>query len=141
MTRTIYIIEDNALVREALIILIEEEPDLAICGMAETAVEALEEILQAEPDVVLTDFSLPGMSGIELIERLSILKPEQRVAMLSAHTSPIYAEQALAAGALGYILKGNAVAVLSGIRRVLDGEVYVSPSVRTLRPRDALNEG
>lgn len=131
MTRTLYVIDDNVFVRDALIMLIEEEPDLAICGVAESAVEALDAILQVMPDLVLTDFSMPLMSGIELIERLGILNPEQRVAMLSAHAEPIRADQAVAAGAMGYILKGNARSIIAGIRRVLDGDVFVSPAVRT----------
>lgn len=134
MTHTIYLVDDNVFVREALIMLIEEEPNLAICGAAETAFEALDAILRVKPDLVLTDFSLPDMNGIELIERLAILRPVQRVAMLSAHTEPLYADRALAAGATGYILKQEAQAVIAGIRRVVDGEAFISPALRTRRP-------
>lgn len=141
MKHTIYIVDDNVFVREALIMLIEEEPDLVICGAADTAVEALEVILRLQPDLVLTDYSLLGMSGIELIERLAILKPGQRVAMLSAHMEPVYADKALAAGAMGYILKGDGQSIVKGIRRVRDGNVYVSPAVRMRRPCPSENAG
>lgn len=130
MTHTIYIVDDNVFVREAVITLIEDEPDLAVCGAAETAVGALEVILRLKPDLVLTDFSLPGMSGVELIERLNAMKTGQRAAVLSAHRDPKYADQALAAGAMGYILKDDAEAIMVGIRRVLEDKVYVSPALQ-----------
>jgi DNA-binding NarL/FixJ family response regulator len=129
MNQTIYIVEDNLLVREALVMLIEDEPDLEVCGVAGTASEALDALLGMNPDLVLTDLSLPGMSGIELIERLRILKPHQRMLMLSGRAEPTYAEQALAAGAKGYILKGDPLAIMEGIRQILGGAVYVSRSV------------
>lgn len=141
MTHTIYLIDDNVLVREAFIMLIEEEVDLVICGTADTAVEAVEVILRLQPDLVLTDYSLPGMSGVELVERFGILKPEQRVALLSAHMEPAYADKALAAGAMGYILKEDGQSVVKGIRRVLDGNVYVSPALRMRRPCPSGNDG
>lgn len=131
MKRTIYIVDDHPFVREALTMLIEDERDLEVCGMAETAAEALNAIPEVNPDLVLVDGSLPGLSGIELIEQLLILKPHQRTLMLSGHAEPVYAEQALAAGAKGYILKGDSLAILEGIRHVLGGKVYLSRPVRT----------
>lgn len=135
MTHTIYIVDDNVFIREALIMLIEEEADLAICGAADTALDALEVIPRLQPDLVLTDYSLPRMSGVELVERLGSLVPEQRVALLSAHMEPAYAEKALAAGAAGYILKEDGQSLVDGIRRVLDGDVYVSPAIRMAVPQ------
>ena len=131
MKQTIYIIDDNAFVREALAMMVEDEPDLEVCGVAETSAKALDALLDMTPDLILVDFSLPGMNGIEFIERLRILKPQQRMLMLSGHTEPAYAEQALTAGARGYILKGEPSAIMEGIRHVLAGEVYVSDSAQT----------
>lgn len=141
MTHSIYIVDDNAHVREALIMLIEEEPDLLICGSAETALEALDVLPSIDADLVLTDFSLPGLSGVELIERLSTLKPRQLMAVLSAHAESSYAEQSLAAGARGYFLKDDPTAVVAGIRRVLGGDVYVSPDLHARRPAVIDNAG
>ncbi|HMB94368.1 MAG TPA: response regulator transcription factor [Rhodothermales bacterium] len=131
MKQTIYIIDDNVFVREALAMVVEDEPDLEVCGVAETASEALDALLDMTPDLVLVDFSLPGMNGIELIERLRILKPHQRMLMLSGHAESAYAEQALTAGAKGYLLKGKPGGIMEGIRHVLAGGVYVSPSAQT----------
>lgn len=108
--------------------LIEDEPGLEVCGVAGTASEALETLSGVSPDLILTDFSLPGINGIELIERLRLTMPEQRAAMLSGQADPACAEQALAAGARGYILKGDPEAMLDGIRQILAGTIYVSRS-------------
>lgn len=134
MKHSIYVVDDNVLVREAIVMLIEEEPDLAICGAAETAIEALEVLPRMKPDLVLTDYSLHGLTGIDLIERLASVRSNLRVAVLSAHMNPAYADQALAAGAMGYILKGDWQSIVRGIRCVLGGNVYVSPSLRVRRP-------
>lgn len=135
MTRTLYLVDDHPLLREALLLLIEDQQDLSVCGVAETAMEALGAIPEVNPDLVLTDFSLSGMNGIELIKRLLILNPQQRAAILSGHTEPVYVEQALSAGAKGYILKGEPLGMMEGIRHVLDGGVYVSPSIRASADR------
>ena len=129
MKHTIYIVEDNRHVREALSMLIDEEPDLEVCGIAGTAAGALDMIRDVKPDLVLTDLSLPGMSGIELIERLQAERPEQRVVVVSAHLEPAHAEQALAAGAAGYYMKGDPSAIIDGIRQALAGEANAGQSV------------
>lgn len=141
MTHTIYVIDDNIFVREALIMLIEEEADLVICGAADTAVDALEAILRLQPDLVLTDYSLPGMTGVDLVERLGALKPEQRVALFTAHMEPAYVDRALAAGAVGYILKEDWPSIITGIRHVLYGNVYVSSELDIDRPCPSENVG
>lgn len=119
MKRTIYIVEDNPLVREALIMLIQEEEDMFVCGTAETAQEALAAIPATNPDLVLADFSLPGISGAELVGRLRALNPQQRAVILSGHPESNYAEAALAAGATGYLHKGDPSSILVGVRKAL----------------------
>lgn len=131
LKKKIYIIDDNPDMREVLVMLIEEEKDLEVCGMAETATEALRSLHDLNPDLVIADLSLPGMNGIEFVGCLSKLRPRLRATILSAYTETAYAEQAVAAGAKGYILKGDPVAIIEGIRRVLNGELYVSSMMRT----------
>lgn len=130
MKRTVYIIDDNPFVREALVMLIEDEPDLEVCGFAGTAFESMDNILAIQPDVVLTDLSMPGMGGIELITHLVNLIPQLRTLILSGYSEADYVEHALRMGARGYILKEDTTAILEGIRSVLRGEVYVSRSIR-----------
>lgn len=141
MEHTIFLVDDNEVVRDALTLLINEDPGFTICGVAETAIEAIEEVARIGPDLALVDYSLPGMNGIELIERLAIRKPAQRIAMLSAHTDPSYVDRALAAGAVGYFLKQEVQALIAGIRRVVDGEVFVSPTIPARPPRLSGKEG
>lgn len=123
--QTIFIVEDNRHVQESLVMLIEDEPDLRVCGIAETATKALDAIPNLSPDLVLTDLSLPGMSGIDFIKHLRILKPGQRVVVLSGCTDSICRERAIAAGAAAYILKGDVQAMMEVIRQVLDDEMYL----------------
>lgn len=130
MKKKIYIVDDNPEMREVLAMFIEEEEDLEVCGSAATASEALRSLRDLDPDLVIADLSLPGIDGIEFIERLCVEKPRIRAAILSAHTETVYAERALGAGAKGYIVKGDPIDIMVGIRRVLDGETYVSRSVR-----------
>jgi DNA-binding NarL/FixJ family response regulator len=131
MKKTIYIVDDNPYMREVLVMLVEEEEDLEVCGIAETATEALRTLCDLDADLVIADLSMPEMNGIEFIERLCQLKPQLRATILSARTETGYAEQALVAGAKGYFLKGDPMAIMEGIRRVLDGEIYVSSSMCT----------
>lgn len=129
MKKTIYVVDDNPDMREALVMLVEDEEDLEVCGSAETAAEALRILRDLDPDLVIADLSLAGMHGIEFIQRLCALKPRLRATILSAQTETVYVEQALGAGAKGYILKGDPMDMMEGIRRVLDGETYVSRSM------------
>lgn len=127
MKQRLYIVDDHSIMLEAMVMLIENEPDLEVCGVAGTASEALEALLELDPDLLLADYSMPDMDGIELIKRLQVLKPGLRSAVLSAHTDPVYAQEATEAGANGYILKGTPLEMLEGIRTVLNGETYISP--------------
>lgn len=119
MRHSIYIVDDNWAVREALVLLIESEEDLRVCGTAGTAAEALNGIPEAEPDLVITDLSLPEISGIELVARLRTLRPGQRTVILSGHPEAEYASRAREAGANGCIMKGDPEMMLEGIREAL----------------------
>ena len=132
MTR-IYLVEDHPIMRDALCMMLEMEADMEVCGEAETAEAALGAIAAAAPDVVLVDVSLPGMSGIELVPLLLQREPAFRCLMLSGHREKQYVEQALAAGAQGYVVKSSLLDELTdGIRRVMQGERYLSRSLNYL---------
>lgn len=115
------------MVREHLTALIQREPDLEVCGEAADAPGALALISQREVDLVILDISLKHSHGLELLKDLKALRPHLPVLVLSMHDETLYAERALRAGATGYITKLEAtVSVLSAIRKVLDGQVYLS---------------
>lgn len=126
----VYLIDDHPLLRKGLRLLLQTESDLTVCGEASSAEEALLELPNSESDLVIVDISLPGMSGIDFIKRCKRLFPNLRFLVYSRHDETLYAERAIRAGALGYILKSAAPPlVLQAIRRVLCGSVFVSPVV------------
>jgi DNA-binding NarL/FixJ family response regulator len=130
--KSVLIVDDHAMLREGLVKLIDCESDLQVCGEAGEAFTALELATLCKPDLVLSDLSLPGKSGIEFIKDLRALFPSQAVLVVSIHDEAIYAERALRAGARGYIMKHEgAQHLMMAIRRVLEGKVYVSERIAT----------
>ena len=128
--RRVFLVDDHPLVREWLTNLINQQPDLVVCGETESAPLALQAIAQARPDVAIVDISLKDSSGIELIKNLKQSQPAVSVLVLSMHDESLYAERALRAGAKGYIMKRETTKkVIDAIRRVLEGKLYVSSTV------------
>ena len=119
--RRILIVDDHAIVRLGLRQLIAAEADLAICGEAETAEQALDMARTANPELAIVDLSLGTMPGLELVRQLQDALPEMPVLVLSMHDEALFAERALKAGARGYIMKKGAVdGLIHAIRHVLD---------------------
>lgn len=126
----IFIVDDHALVREGLTKLIEQHEDLSVCGEAEDASIAYDLILSLKPDAVVLDLSLKGDSGLDLIHRLRLVNPTPAILVLSMHDETTYAERAIRAGALGYVMKSEITGkVIHGIREVSAGRLYVSRAV------------
>jgi DNA-binding NarL/FixJ family response regulator len=110
--------------------ILESQPDFEISGHAASAEEALNMFETAEPDLLIVDISLPGMSGIELVKHLHVLKPNLPVLVLSRHDEHLYAERAIRAGAKGYVMKVQAQKIIiDAVRKVMDGGIYVSPDI------------
>jgi DNA-binding NarL/FixJ family response regulator len=125
--RKIFLVDDHPIVRQGLAQLIDNEPDLMVCGQGEDTFGSLRAIKIAKPDLCLVDVSLKDGDGIELIKELKAQMPEIPVLMLSMHDEQLYAERALRAGARGYIMKQEPpTVVLTAIRKVMEGQVYVS---------------
>ena len=115
------------MMREGLAQLIGNDPGLKVCGDAGDAQEALVKIASLKPDLVLTDITLPGKNGLELIKDIQAQHPGVLVLVLSMHDEALYVERVLRAGGRGYIMKeegGKKIA--QAIRQVLDGQIYVS---------------
>lgn len=130
--RRILLVDDHPFMRAGLGQLIDRQPDLAVCGEAGDPAEAIAAVAKLKPDVVLTDLTMPGRSGLEFIKDLIALDAHLTILVISMHDEVVYAERALRAGARGYIMKeAGGEALLAAIRRVLGGEVYLSPRMAT----------
>ncbi len=123
----VFIVDDHTMFREGLRQLIDREPGLTVCGDAADAVEALPAIRETNPDVVLVDISLAGASGIDLIKDIKGEFEDLPVLVVSMHDESLYAERALRAGAMGYVMKHEpAKTVKAAIHKVLAGDMYLS---------------
>jgi DNA-binding NarL/FixJ family response regulator len=123
----VFLVDDHPLVREWLANLIDQQPDMTVCGEAGTAAAALSGIGTARPDVAIVDLTLGGRSGLDLIKDLKQMHPAVAVLVLSMHDEALYAERPLRAGARGYIMKREVTRkVVLAIRRVQQGRVYLS---------------
>ncbi len=128
--RTVFIVDDHPIVRQGLTLMINQEPDLAVCGEAEEMHAALQAVQINCPDIMIVDISLNGPDGLELLKSIRATHPTLPVLILSMHHESIYAERALRAGANGYIMKQEATErVLVALRRILGGEIYVSDRI------------
>lgn len=123
----ILLVDDHAVVRYGIAQLINRQSDLVVCGEEEDASHAMTAIATLKPNLVIADISLKDSSGLELMRNIKAQYPKLGVLVVSVHDESMYAEIAFRAGALGYLMKEEAVdKILTAIRRVLAGSIYVS---------------
>ncbi len=128
--RRIMLVDDHPMTREGLAAIINRQPDLLVCCEANNPAEAIGQLAKHQPDLMVTDMTMPGRSGIEFVKDVHALRPELPILVLSMHDEMLYAERALRAGARGYLMKdAGSAKVLEVIRLVLTGQVYVSPQM------------
>jgi DNA-binding NarL/FixJ family response regulator len=138
----VFVVDDHPIVREGLALLIDQEPDLVMCGAAEEAESALAAISASRPDVLILDISLRGRDGIELLKTIRSTDPDLPILVLSMHDEAMYAERALRAGANGYIMKQEATEnVLVALRRLLRQEMYLSERIANRMLRQLVTHG
>jgi DNA-binding NarL/FixJ family response regulator len=130
MTIRVLIVDDHAVVRSGLRMLLAAEEDIEPVGEAGTAKDAVFQARALEPDVVLMDVVMPDGSGIEAVPQLLHEHPEAKILVLSMQDDPQYVRQAFESGASGYVLKEAADAeVVGAIREVARGGRYVHPAL------------
>lgn len=130
MTTRIYIVDDHPLVRQGLSQIVANEADMEICGEAEDSPTAMKGVGEANPDAIIVDISLKGNNGLELIKNLKAIHENIPILVFSMHDETIYAQRALRAGAKAYVMKKESPSkVVDAIRKIIKGEIYVSPSV------------
>lgn len=128
--RRVFIVDDHAVVRNGLAELINQTPDLVFCGDASSAEEAIQKIKAAKPEAAIIDLVLGDMNGLELLKQLKELVPDVPILVLSMHDETYYAERCLRAGAMGYIMKKEAIEqVENAVRTILEGKVYLSKAM------------
>ncbi len=122
--------DDHAILRSGVRAILEGIPEVTVVAEAGNGEQALKAIAEHKPDVLLTDISMPGMSGLELASRVADEWPDTRVLVLSMHADKEYATKAMALGTAGYILKdANPDELGCAVRAVARGEGYMSPAV------------
>ncbi len=123
----VFLVDDHTMFREGLRQLIERDAGLTVCGDAADSTEAMRGIRESKPDVVLVDISLSGANGIDLIKSIKAEDEDLPVLVVSMHDESLYAERALRAGAMGYVMKHEpAKTMKAAIHKVLGGDMYLS---------------
>jgi DNA-binding NarL/FixJ family response regulator len=141
--RRILIVDDHPIVRQGMRLMIDAEPDLQICGEAQTEQEARRQVRALLPDAIVVDLSLEEGDGFNVVRDVHAHFPKIRILVLSMHDELIYAQRLLAEGAAGYIMKQAAAAqLINALRAVLRGERYVSEALQqNLESRSDLDGG
>jgi len=141
MAIRLLLIDDHAVVRTGLRMLLETEPDIEIAGEAGTAAEGILAAAQLAPDVVLMDIGLPDRSGIEAAREIKNRTPATAVVALTIHEDEEYFFKMLEAGASGYVPKRAAPEeLITAIRAAARGEVYLYPSLAKLLVKDFISQ-
>ncbi|MCP5098986.1 MAG: response regulator transcription factor [Chloroflexi bacterium] len=127
------LVDDHAVVRSGLRMLLDAQPDMEIVGEATTGQEALQLVQSITPDVVLMDVQMPGMNGIETTQAIKAFEVETAVLTLTMYENEQYFYEMLKAGASGYVPKRAAPdELVNAIRTVNDGDVYLHPTMAKL---------
>lgn len=136
----IVLVDDHGLMRAGVRMLLESESDMQVIGEAGSGDEALPMLRKLKPDVVLCDFHMPGLSGLEVTERLARSLPEIRLIMVSVLNEGPIPKRVMAAGAQGYLDKGAPGAELvTAVREVAAGRRYIGAEIARQMALDGLN--
>ncbi len=131
MIPTIFLIEDNPTLRETMVFSIGMMGELEFCAAAESGEDAMEKLRELNPDVVLVDGSLPGMSGTDFVREIKKTKADLRCLFFSGRNEREVVRDALGAGACGYVVKGGRpTELLEAVAAAMEGRCYISPSVK-----------
>lgn len=130
MATNIFLVDDHPQLLSLLRDFLNRLPAVTVCGVATSGQEALDQLPKQPVDLVLIDASLPDIDGVELVKAIGAWRPALPCLILSGYQDAALVRAALAAGALGYIVKGDPRELAEAIRLALNDEVYLSPQVR-----------
>jgi DNA-binding NarL/FixJ family response regulator len=126
----VLVVDDHGMIRDGISGLLSLEPDIDIVGTAENADEAIAQTVELQPDVILMDINMPGISCFDAIQIIRSRLEKTKVILVTAHEHDEYLEQAFRVKANGYILKSEGMTVLAdAIREVMKGRVHLSPEI------------
>lgn len=126
----VMLVDDHAVVRMGFRLLLEGAPDIKVVAEAESGEEAVRRFGDVRPDVVVMDISMPGIGGLEAIDRILAKEPAARILVLSAHEDAMHARRVLKAGAAGYLTKRSAAEeLIQAIRQVHQGRTFLEPDI------------
>ncbi|HUU73432.1 MAG TPA: response regulator transcription factor [Burkholderiales bacterium] len=126
----VMLVDDHAVVRMGFRMLLEGSSDIKVLGEADSGEEAVRRFGDLNPDVIVMDISMPGIGGLEAIDRILAKSPEMRILVLSAHEDAMHARRVLKAGAAGYLTKRSAAEeLMRAIRMVSQGKTYLEPGI------------
>lgn len=125
--KKILLVDDHPMMRAGLAQLINKQPDMEVCCEVGAPSEAMSALAASKADLLLTDLTMPGRSGLEFIKDIRALHPDLTILVVSMHDELLHAERVLRAGARGYIMKeAGGEKLIAAIRHVLSGQTYVS---------------
>ncbi|GAB6907272.1 Nar family two-component system response regulator [Desulfosarcina cetonica] len=128
----VLIVDDHPIFRMGLEALINQEPDLQVCAVAESLSRARAAVAAAAPDMVIVDISLDGDNGLDLVREISASQHPLPILVLSMHAESVWAERAIRAGARGYLMKkAVSESVIQAIRAILQGHIHLSETAAT----------
>ncbi len=126
----ILLVDDHSVVRMGFKMLIESEPDMSVISEAESGELGIKAFKEHHPDVVIMDITMPGIGGLEAIERICANDKTAKILVLSAHEDSVHPKRVLSAGALGYLTKRSAAEeLIKAIRSVYSGKKYLEPNI------------
>ncbi|MES1195069.1 MAG: response regulator transcription factor, partial [Opitutus sp.] len=127
----ILLVDDHPITRQGMKTLVNQQMNLEVCGEADTAAHAIELIGKLQPDLAIVDITLKTTNGIELTKNIKAQAPSLPVLIVSMHDEGVYAERALRAGAMGYLMKQEAgEKIIIAIQRLLEGNIYLSDRIK-----------
>jgi DNA-binding NarL/FixJ family response regulator len=127
------IVEDYEEYRQFLRLTLQKETEFVVIGEALDGLQALQQAEELQPDLILLDLSVPKLNGMEACRRIRKVSPRSKVVILSQESSPEVVEAALRLGAVGYLLKSDAIDLPQALDAILQGAVFVSPRLKNYR--------
>ena len=126
----VLLVDDHSVVRMGFKMLIDSEKDMKVIAESETGEDGIQKYQELKPDVTVMDITMPGIGGIEAIERIIAKDKNAKILVLSAHEDSVHPKRVLSAGAIGYLTKRSAAEeLISAIRTVGSGKKYIESSV------------